>query len=152
MTGGDRPFRRYDRGDVVWVDFGFPVGSELQGVHPAIIIGWNDTKGRSTATVIPLTSRRARPGQAEVDLGYILGSETRSTALVHQVRSVSKLRFLGPAGHVGASDLNGIDRQVVFSYVSVTGGIAQSQAASASVVPRSSQARPGPLVPKRSRP
>ena len=44
----------YKRGNVVWIDFGFSIGSEFGGMHPAIILKtfWNDL------FVLPVTSKK----------------------------------------------------------------------------------------------
>lgn len=42
------------RGNIVWVDFGFNIGSEFGGRHPAIIL--RTFNGSDTITVIPLDS------------------------------------------------------------------------------------------------
>lgn len=63
----------YKRGDIVKVNFGFNIGSELGGVHYAIVIDKNNKHSADTLTVIPLSSYKANKQLYERDL-YI-GSE-----------------------------------------------------------------------------
>ena len=47
---------KYKRGSILNVNFGFNIGSELGGLHLAIVINKNDSIKKSMLTVIPLTS------------------------------------------------------------------------------------------------
>ena len=42
------------RGDVVWVEFGFNIGEEFSGRHPAVVL----KNGGKTLLVIPITSKK----------------------------------------------------------------------------------------------
>lgn len=46
----------YKRGDIVFANFGFNIGSELGGEHYAVVIDNENHQSSSTLTVIPLTS------------------------------------------------------------------------------------------------
>lgn len=52
------PNRRYKRGDIVLVNFGYRVGSELGGRHFAVVLDCNNTKRSPILTVVPLSSKR----------------------------------------------------------------------------------------------
>lgn len=47
---------RYNRGDIIKVNFGFNVGKEYGGLHYAIVIDKNNNHSSHTLTVVPLTS------------------------------------------------------------------------------------------------
>ncbi|MCU1476627.1 MAG: transcription elongation factor GreAB [Subtercola sp.] len=95
------------RGDVVWVDFGSPRGSEPAKIRPAIVVqeDWLLATSIATVQVVPLTSNTA----LEAFPGNVLlpaeasGLEKDSVAVVSQVGPVSR-EFLQPyaAGHVPA--------------------------------------------------
>ena len=42
------------RGDVIWVEFGFNIGEEFSGRHPAIVL----KNGGKTLLVLPITSKQ----------------------------------------------------------------------------------------------
>ncbi len=48
--------KRYERGDIIKVNFGFNVGSEYGGLHYAIVLDKANARNSPVITVIPLTS------------------------------------------------------------------------------------------------
>ncbi len=93
------------RGDVVWVDFGSPRGSEPAKVRPAVVVqeDWLLATDIGTALVVPLTSNttlEAFPGNVLVP-AEASGLDKDSVAVVSQLGPVSR-EFLDPypAGHV----------------------------------------------------
>lgn len=95
------------RGDVVWVDFGSPRGSEPAKVRPAMILqeDWLLATTIATVQVVPLTSNTALeafPGNVLVP-AEASGLDKDSVAVVSQVGPVSR-QFLDPypAGRVPA--------------------------------------------------
>ena len=57
------------RGNIIMVDFGINLGSELSGIHFAIVLNNDDNYNVDNVTVIPLTSK---PGYKRLKLGMIL--------------------------------------------------------------------------------
>ncbi len=59
------------RGDVVWVEFGFNIGEEFSGRHPAVVL----KNGGKTLLVLPITSKQPTNKQLAsktyVELGKI---------------------------------------------------------------------------------
>ena len=51
---------RLSRRQVVYVDFGFRLGSELGGLHYAVVLDKNNNRSSSTVTVVPLGSLKFR--------------------------------------------------------------------------------------------
>lgn len=93
------------RGDVVWVDFGRPRGSEPAKVRPALVLqdDWLLATTINTVIVVPLTSNlalEAFPGNVLVP-SPVSGLERDSVAVVSQTGPVSR-EFLEPyaVGHL----------------------------------------------------
>jgi mRNA-degrading endonuclease toxin of MazEF toxin-antitoxin module len=59
-------YKRFVQGEVVLVNFGISIGSELCGPHFAVILNKKDTKYNSLLTVIPFSSKQ---NKKYVDLG-----------------------------------------------------------------------------------
>jgi len=134
MLRHERPqsYRRFQRGDVVKVDFGFRIGSEHGGLHYAVILNSNDSRRAPVVTVIPLTSLKSEEQRSalhfgEIDLGDQLVQKLRnklmlsptpalqrevdrlkigSIALTNQIVTISKVRINDPVH--GNSPLAGI--------------------------------------------
>lgn len=53
-----KQLKRYERGDVIKVNFGFNVGNEQGGLHYAIVIDAKNAVNNGNITVIPLSSRK----------------------------------------------------------------------------------------------
>ncbi len=92
-------------GDVVWVDFGSPRGSEPAKRRPAVVVqeDWLLATQIATVLVVPLTSNvalEAFPGNVLVSVDAS-GLSKDSVAVVSQVGPVSR-EFLDPypVGHV----------------------------------------------------
>ncbi|UJP10064.1 type II toxin-antitoxin system PemK/MazF family toxin [Microbacterium sp. KUDC0406] len=95
------------RGDIVWVDFGVPRGSEPAKVRPAVVLQaeWLLESSIDTVLVVPLNSNvalEAFPGNVLVP-AEASGLDRDSVANVTQVGPVSR-EFLDPcpAGTVPA--------------------------------------------------
>ena len=134
MLRHERPqsYRRFQRGDVVKVDFGFRIGSEHGGLHYAVILNSNDSRRAPVVTVVPLTSLKSEEQRnslhfGEIDLGDQLVQKLRSKlmqspapalqrevdrlkigsiALTNQIVTISKVRITDPVR--GSSPLSGI--------------------------------------------
>lgn len=50
----------YKRGQIVYVNFGYRIGSELGGCHYAIVLDVKNSKSNSQVTVIPMKSKRTK--------------------------------------------------------------------------------------------
>ena len=92
-------------GDIVWVDFGSPRGSEPAKIRPAAVMqeDWLLASDIATVLVVPLTSNVALetfPGNVLVP-GAASGLDKDSVAVVSQVGPVSR-EFLDPypVGHL----------------------------------------------------
>ena len=97
---------------IYWCDLGKNIGSEQDKVRPVIIL--KTSKNSPICAIIPLTSRRLNDYlNFHIDLDII-----DSTALVEQVKVVSKLRFINPFRKKGKlitisqNDYNRINKQL----------------------------------------
>lgn len=92
-------------GDIVEIDFGTPLGSEAGFRRPAIITT-SDAFLRfrpTTIFVVPLTSTsRSFPSHVMIEPDSLNQLDTKSWALVEQMRAVSTARCGLPTGNVGS--------------------------------------------------
>ena len=105
------------RGDVVWVDFGAPRGSEPAKIRPALVVqdDWLLASDINTVAVVPLTSNTRLdgfPGNVLVP-AEASGLEKDSVAVVSQTGPVSR-EFLDPfpAGHLPAYLISSVDHGI----------------------------------------
>lgn len=63
--------RKYSRGDIIKVNLGFNIGSELGGLHYCIVISKKDNIAFNTLNVIPLSSVKEKTvyGSSTINLG-----------------------------------------------------------------------------------
>lgn len=111
------------RGDIVWVEFGVNVGSELSDIftkgHYAVV--WAIDLGN--VVVIPLTSRNSYNSMLCLDLGYIEGLNdadvTNSYLKLDAIRSVSKRRIGRMANKIsGKMTLNDEQIKAIKNHIS----------------------------------
>lgn len=96
--------RRYERGDVIFANFGFKVGNELGGCHYAIVIENENQPTNGTVIVIPMKSIEKEEELASLDWkDFNLGKgiipwkmDIYNIAKVNQVCALSKMRIIKP--------------------------------------------------------
>lgn len=95
---------------IYWCDLGINIGSEQNKIRPAIIVR-TQTKS-PICTILPLTSVRLNDKKwYHIDL-----EQKNSTAMIEQVRNISKLRVLNPKrtngiiNRITPNDLNNINK------------------------------------------
>lgn len=93
----------YKRGNIVYVDFGFNVGTEYGGIHYAVVVETNNNKKNGNILVVPLTSLESGKKiedipATDVYLGEnIIPWTTAATiAKPNQIRAISKMRIVKP--------------------------------------------------------
>ena len=89
--------KRFVRGDIIHVDFGLGIGSEMRSNHYAVVLT-NSSDKNGIVQVVPLTSAKA-DGNFNPASSIFLGkigdlNEKDSIALISQYRAVSKFRCL----------------------------------------------------------
>jgi len=95
---------------IYWCDLGINIGSEQNKIRPAIII--RTQTNSPICTILPLTSVRLQDKKwYHIDL-----EQKNSTAMIEQVKNISKLRILNPKRTNGLidkitlNDLNNINK------------------------------------------
>lgn len=93
----------YKRGDIVYADFGFNVGSEFGGIHYAVVMENNNNKGNGNIIVVPLTSLDKNKSindipRVDVYIGdNVIGwTDSATIAKPNQIRAISKMRIVKP--------------------------------------------------------
>lgn len=93
------------RGNVVWVEFGFNVGCEFGGKHPAIIL----KNVGDIIVVAPLTSgtlEKPRPFEVVINVVYNLPKRNRYTSITRIIPiSIYRVDLNSPVGSVHSRDL-----------------------------------------------
>ena len=92
-------FHKYKRGQIIKVDFGVNIGTEMSYTHFAIVLNDDDTKMTDNLTVVPLTSKN---GYRRLDLGNIISKnfdinskyKNNTYAYITQIKTISKKRVL----------------------------------------------------------
>lgn len=96
--------RRYERGDIIFADFGFKVGHEFGGLHYAVVIENDNAASNGTVVVVPMKSADNEEELVELDWKDVnLGKgvlpwkpDKYNIAKVNQVCALSKLRIVHP--------------------------------------------------------
>lgn len=105
------------RGEIYIVDLNPTIGSEINKKRPVIAISNNiNNEYSDTITVIPVTSNVAKvyPFEVLIEVSVKNGLDKDSKAQCHQVRTISKLRFIGKAlGSIDEKELKAINSALI---------------------------------------
>ncbi len=106
------------RGDVVWVEFGFNIGEEFSGRHPAVVL----KNGGKTLLVLPITSKQPTDKQLAsktyIELGRIYNFKTmRRWVNIFNINpiSIERIDFTKPKGNIKGLDLDNISKAFLAS-------------------------------------
>ena len=69
-------YLKYKRGQVIKVNFGVNIGTELSHTHFAIVLNSDDTRLTDNITVVPLTSKN---GYKRINLGNLVSNKFASS-------------------------------------------------------------------------
>ncbi len=108
MTDGEAPSEALAPGAIIWVQPEIVVGREQAGRRPALVVSGAEYLQivDTLALVVPITTvDRGWPNHIEV-IGT--GLERRSWAMSEQVRTISRERVVGRAGHADDGTLAAI--------------------------------------------
>ena len=100
------------RGDIYWVNFGSPRGSEQGGWRPALIIQ-NDTGNASSPTTIiaAITSVKKAPYLFHVEISaQESGLPQDSTILLEQLLTINQDRLISRVSSLFATKMSEVDR------------------------------------------
>jgi len=105
------------RGEIYWVDFATPRGSEQGGRRPALIIQNNTgNKYSTTAIVAAITAEVKAPYRFHVEISAAeSGLAEDSTVLLEQLLTVSKTRLSSLIGRLLDSKMKEIDNALRIS-------------------------------------
>jgi mRNA interferase MazF len=93
-----------DAGDVIWIDFGEPVGHEQGGRRPALVVTPREYNANSSVLVVCPISRRAREWPFNISLPQL--DPVSGFVLVDQITVVDpKARPIRRAGRVPAETM-----------------------------------------------
>lgn len=88
-------YLKYKRGQIIKIDFGVNIGTELSHTHFAIVLNDDDTISTDNITVLPLTSKK---GYKRINLGHLIKSEKYQNnityGIITQIKTISKQRIL----------------------------------------------------------
>lgn len=93
-----KKYPKFKRGEIIKVDFGINIGSELSHTHYAIILNSDDTNNNDNISVMPITSKN---GYKRIPLGKILLKAIPETqrynlecfGFLTQIKTISKKRI-----------------------------------------------------------
>lgn len=118
-----KTYKKYKRGQIIKVDFGINIGSELCYTHFAIVITKNDSISSDIITIIPITSKT---GKNRVNLGYLLNKAYPNSskynlicyANLTQITAISKKRiYQTKKNYICSTDiLNKLDKSLIELY------------------------------------
>ena len=100
------------RGEIWWVDFGTPKGSEQGGRRPALIIQNDIGNTHSTTTIIAAITSKTKtsyPFHVEVSVQES-GLPQDSTLLLEQILTISKSRLMKRVGVLSSQRMRDVDR------------------------------------------
>ena len=113
-------FPKFKRGEIIKVDFGINIGTELSHTHFAIVINSDDSTKNDNITVIPITSK---DGYKRIFLGKILKKAIPNTkkynldcyGFLTQIKTISKKRVFATKERYICEDkiLDKIDNEVI---------------------------------------
>ncbi|WP_129410104.1 type II toxin-antitoxin system PemK/MazF family toxin [Marinitoga lauensis] len=88
---------KFKRGDIIYVDFGQTLGSELYKVRPAVVIENDNKKSERTIIVAPLKTSNKNGIKRNIDGLISVGDhpklDDKSYVDLKQIRSISKMRI-----------------------------------------------------------
>lgn len=113
------------RGDVIWVEFGFNIGEEFSGRHPAVVL----KNGGKTLLVLPITSKQPTEKQLASKIYIELGKIYNFKVMKRWVNifniipiSIERIDFTKKKGNIKGTDLDNISKAFLdsdlFRYIS----------------------------------
>ena len=105
------------RGEIYWVEFGTPRGSQQGGRRPALVIQ-NDTGNRSSPTtlVAAITSQQKKSYPFHVDFSAAESELPRNgTVLLEQIRTVNQNILVNKAGELSSARMAEVDQALKVS-------------------------------------
>jgi len=105
------------RGEIYWVDFGTPRGSEQAGKHPALVIQNDIGNENSTTTIVAgITSQKKPSYPFHVAITATeSGLPKDSTTLLEQLLTITQDRLLQRCGRLSPDKMREVDQALMHS-------------------------------------
>jgi mRNA interferase MazF len=101
-----------EAGDIIWVDFGPPMGHEQSGRRPALIISPRSYNERSSLILVCPITRNVAPWAFKIEIQA--PSRINGAVLVDQIRSIDRqIRFVRRVDRVGSETLHQVHGLIV---------------------------------------
>ena len=110
-------YKKVKRGTVIWIEFGFNIGDEFGGKHPAIVL----RKTGSSVFVIPLSSKeptQVKPHHVKIEKVYGFKNITRWANVLRLINvSLQRVDTTASIGNVKGADLDRINDAIKKTHV-----------------------------------
>jgi mRNA-degrading endonuclease toxin of MazEF toxin-antitoxin module len=126
ITNDKKTFKKLKRGQIIKVNFGINIGSELCYTHFAIVINKNDSIYSDNICVVPITSKK---GKDRIRLGRILHLvypnskkyNLQCYANISQIKTISKTRIFQDNKNYICNDeiLDKIDNEIIKEFTNI---------------------------------
>ncbi len=109
----------FKRGEIIKVDFGINMGSELSNTHFAIVLNSDDNNSVDNITVLPLTSKggykRLYLGDLLKQFKYDKKYNKKSYGLITQITTISKNKIFKDAirAYCNKDTMNIINKEII---------------------------------------
>lgn len=106
----------YKRGDIVYANFNPAIGSEQNGIRPALILQ-NDIGNKYSHTVIvaAITTSHKKELPTHINLNSVDFLESNSTLLLEQIRTIDKDRIQKYVGALSSNMMLAVDHAIAIS-------------------------------------
>jgi len=88
---------RFKKGHIMWVDFGYNIGSELGGIRPAVVLEKNNSKKDKNIIIAPVRSYNSSGTTKKIEGLVYVGTNpvlsTQSYVDLKHIKSISKMRI-----------------------------------------------------------
>lgn len=125
--GNKATFKKLKRGQIVKIDFGINIGSELCFTHFAIVLNKNDSIFSDSISVVPITSKF---GNDRISIGKILHKVYPNSLKynlncyvnVSQIKTISKTRIFNDSKNFvcDSNILDKIDNEIIKTFTNLT--------------------------------
>jgi mRNA interferase MazF len=105
------------RGEIYWIDFGIPRGSEQGGKRPALIIqndAGNDSSPTTIIAAITGKKKKSYPFHVEISASES-GLSYEGCVMLEQVLTISQDRLIDRAGRLSDAKMRMVDRAIQVS-------------------------------------
>lgn len=105
-------------GDVIYVDLGPVIGSEQDGIRPAVVLQ-NDTGNKYSPTIIiaPMTTKKKTKLPTHIYIPNTYSNlPSDSILLIEQLRTIDKIRIIRKVGHLPCNYIEKIKKAIKINF------------------------------------